>query len=333
MRRSVLVPIAVTTCLAGALAACTSEQQSSPPPTLTSTTTTSTTVADTVATTEAPVESTAIATTEATTTTTTLPPGPADASVPLLIGGAQGGWLSLGGWRSDRWEDAYDDEDQPIAPSIASGAAVSVVTLDGEQPAEVGNATEACFDGRQGVMVDPGVPAPRPPGFGYGGIAAVTPEWNLTPRPIAVTATGPDSYRELGADIFANQPVDASNGSVQQVVIADLDGDGDDEAVVSFEFVQPTIGPGTPGDFAAVFVVDTDSRTASTVLENSIDAGLPTESFQLIERFRVLGVADFNGDGRMEVAVHAWYYEGASVLLYEYDGTTLTEVLANGCGA
>ena len=40
-----------------------------------------------------------------------------------------------------------------------------------------------------------------------------------------------------------------------------------------------------------------------------------------------------NGDGRMEVAVHAWYFEGAAVLIYEYDGTSLTEVLATGCGS
>jgi hypothetical protein len=35
----------------------------------------------------------------------------------------------------------------------------------------------------------------------------------------------------------------------------------------------------------------------------------------------------------MEVAVHAWYYEGASVAIYEYDGAELTDVLVAGCGA
>jgi hypothetical protein len=47
----------------------------------------------------------------------------------------------------------------------------------------------------------------------------------------------------------------------------------------------------------------------------------------------VLDVADLNGDGRMEVLVHAWYYEGASVIVYTYDGTDFTQVLATGCGA
>jgi hypothetical protein len=57
-------------------------------------------------------------------------------------------------------------------------------------------------------------------------------------------------------------------------------------------------------------------------------------SFEVLERYRILDVADLNGDGRMEVLVHAWYYEGASVIVYTYDDDgELTEVLATGCGA
>lgn len=329
-----MVTVLAAAALAALLgAACTTVEQSTPASRPTITATTSTTVAATVATTQPPAQTTIVETTESTTTTSTLPAGPADAVVPLVIGGADGGWLSIGTWQSDHWEDAFDDDDQPIAPPLTSGDAVTIIDLDGARPAEVGAATEACFDGRQGVAISPTVSAPEPPGFGYNGIAAATPEWDLVPRPVGVTATGPDSYRELGEDIFANQPVDASNGSIQQVVIADLDADGDDEAIVSFEFAQPSTGPGAPGDFASVFVVDTDTREASTILENSIDADLPPEVFPVLERYRVLGVADFNGDSRMEVAVHAWYYEGASVLLYAYDGTSMTEVLATGCGS
>lgn len=315
------------------LAACTTERQSIPAPTLTSTTSTSTTVADTVATTETPVETTEVAATVEPTMATTLPSGPAEVLVPLLIGGDEDGWLDLGQWQSDRWQEAFTDEGDPISIGFGAGTPVSVVNLDGERKGEAGDTVEACFDGRTGPQLDLAIPAPEPPGFGYGAIAAGNTDWPLVPRPVAVMATGPESYQALGESIFDQQPVDASSGSVEQVVVADLDGDGDSEALVVFEFIQPSAGPGSPGDFAALFVVDTDTREASTMLENSIDVDLAPDTFPLIERFRVLGVADFNGDGRMEIAVHAWYYEGASVLLYEYDGTSMTEVLANGCGS
>lgn len=30
--------------------------------------------------------------------------------------------------------------------------------------------------------------------------------------------------------------------------------------------------------------------------------------------------------------MHTWFVDGASVIVYTYDGTTLTEVLTAGCG-
>ncbi len=69
------------------------------------------------------------------------------------------------------------------------------------------------------------------------------------------------------------------------------------------------------------------------MLQSFVDQDLGRDQFPLIERFRVIDVADYNGDGTMEVAVHAWYYEGSSVIVFEYDGTELTEVLSAGCGA
>lgn len=314
------------------VAACTSEESSTPAPTLTSTTSTSTTT-----TTVAPTTTSAPTTVEETTTTaaptTTLPSGPADAQVPLLIGGQGGGWLYLGAWQFDAWSPAFDDDDEPITPSIGPGTAVTVTNLGIDSPSVLGEFTEACFDGREGPTVDVTVAAPTPPGFGYGAIALPTPAWTLTPRPVALTATGPPAYQAIGEAAFAGDPVDATLGAVRQVVIADLDGDGDDEAITVFEHVEPDTIVGAPGDFSAVLLVDTATREASTVEQAFVDQDVDPELFPVITRFRVIDVADYNGDARMEVAVHAWYYEGSSVIVYEYDGTELVEVLATGCGA
>lgn len=313
--------------------ACTTEQQSNPAPPLTTTTTTTTTIPATTTTT-APAPST---TAETTTTpaVTTLPAGPADALVPLLIGGADaGGWLFLGAWQQDRWQKATDPSGKPIRLGVEAGAAFTVTNLDGETPAVLGENVEACFDGRVGPKLDATVQAPDPPGFGYGAIALLTPSWPITPRPVAVSTSAPASYQTLGEAAFAGDPVDATQGSIEQLVVTDLDGDGDDEALVAFEFIQPSAGPGAPGDLAALLLVDTTTRASSTI-ESSFIAR-PTANAaptSIIERFRVLGVADLNGDGRMEVVVHVWYDEGSSVIVYTYDGTKFTEVLAEGCGA
>ncbi len=311
--------------------ACTTEQTSDPGPTLTTTTSTTTTSTSTT-TTLAPTTSTSIDST--TTAPTTLPSGPADALVPLLIGGAEStGWLFLGAWQQDRWQTATDPAGNPIRPGIEAGTRFVISNLDGETRAVLGENTEACFDGRVGPSIDVDVAPPDPPGFGYNAVAVLEERWPLKPRPVAVTSVSPDTYRALGEAAFAGESVDATKGDIEQLVVTDLDGDGDDEALASFEFIQPSAGPGAAGDLAALLVIDVTTRAAETVLLSAVDqeADSPAEFF--IERYRVLDIADLNGDGRMEVLVHAWYYEGAGVLVYTYDGRTLTEVLATGCGA
>jgi hypothetical protein len=310
--------------------ACTTEQTSDPGPTLTTTSSTSTTSTSTT-TTVAPTTSTSVDST--TTAPTTLPSGPANALVPLLIGGAEStGWLFLGAWQQDRWQAATDPAGNPIRPGIEAGTGFIVSNLDGETRAVLGESTEACFDGRVGPSIDVSVTQPDPPGFGYNAVAVLEQPWPLKPRPVAVTSVSPDAYRALGEAAFTGESVDATKGDIEQLVVADLDGDGDDEALAAFEFIQPSVGPGAAGDLASLLVIDVTTRAADTVLLSAIDQGADVPS-EIIERYRVLDVADLNGDGRMEVLVHAWYYEGAGVLVYTYDGTTLTEVLSTGCGA
>jgi hypothetical protein len=323
--------LAVAVSMTLVVAACTTEEQSSPQPTLTSTTSTTTTT-----TTPPTTTSTTTTTTEPPESTTTVPSGPADALVPLLVGGSdQGGWLFLGAWQQDRWQEATDPADNPIRPGIEAGAPFVVSNLSRETAVTLGDNTEACFDGRVGPAIDVDLAPPDPPGFGYSAVAVLQQPWPLKPRPVAVSSTAPDAYRALGEAAFEDEAVDATAGAVEQLVVTDLDGDGDDEALVSFEFVQPSAGPGAPGDLAALLAIDATTRDTETVLLSAIpeDAGDDEGSFDIIERYRILDVADLNGDGRMEVLVHAWYYEGAAVIVYTYDDGALTEVLATGCGA
>jgi len=326
--------LAVAVSIALLVAACTTEEQSSPQPTLTSTTSTTTTSTTTTA---PPPESTTTTTAPPESTTTAVPTGPADALVPLLIGGSSGGgWLFLGAWQQDRWQEATDPSGNPIRPGIEAGTPFVVSNLSGETPVTLGENTEACFDGRVGPAIDVELAPPDPPGFGYSAVAVFQQPWALKPRPVAVSSTAPEAYRALGEAAFEDEAVDATAGAVEQLVVTDLDGDGDDEALVSFEFVQPSAGPGAPGDLAALLVIDATTREADTVLLSAVpdDAGDGDDgSFEIIERYRVMEVADLNGDGRMEVLVHAWYYEGAAVIVYTYDDGELTEVLATGCGA
>ena len=311
------------------VAACTTEEQSTPGPTLTSTTSTSTTSTTTTSTTIAPTTTAA----PETTSTTTPPSGPADALIPLFVGGSDTpGWLFLGAWQQDRWQESTDPSGNPIRPGVEAGTEFTVSNLDDESAVVLGGNAEACADGRVGPAIDLEVAPPDPPGFGYSAVAVLQQPWPLKPRPVAVTATAPDAYRALGVAAFTGEAVDASPGTIEQLVVADIDGDGDDEALAAFEFVQPGAGPGALGDLAALLLVDVATRAAGTVQLSAVGEDLVEDGpASIIERYRILDVADLNGDGRMEVLVHAWSSEGAAVIVYTYDGSELTEVLFTGC--
>jgi len=236
-------------------------------------------------------------------------------------------------WNVDEWRSATGDDGDPIDTDLTGGGANPLFAVNAlgrpETTARLGPNVEVCPDGRRGPTVDVEIEVPEPPGFGYAAIAVPAADRIRKPRPIAVVTGGAAVYQDLGEAAVDGQaavdgePVDGSLGSVEQTVVTDLDGDGDDEALVVFEHVPDDAAP---GGFSALLLVDTSTRASTTVARS------------LTERFRVLDVLDLNGDARMEVVVHVWDDDAgdgaASVVVYEHDGTDgLTEVLANGCGA
>ncbi|MEM9516857.1 MAG: hypothetical protein AAGA42_18565 [Actinomycetota bacterium] len=325
-----------------ALAACATSQESDPGTTLTSTTstsstsTTSTTIAAT--TTEAPATTAAETTTTAAPTTeapaSTLPPGPTGDVFALYLGDSSGALTPLGTWDGGDWAAASDDEALPDA-----GREFTISRLSGAVDGTVDGSVEVCFDGRIGPTVSPDAGPAVPPEAGYNGVALPPPGWSLQPRRVADLDDDIPGYQELGEAAFDSADVDAAAGAIEQLVVADLDGDGNTEALVVFERVQeaesgtPEATLGSPGDFSGVLLVDTASRASTTVLSSVVLADDDEISIEFLEQYRILDVADYNGDGRMEIAVSAWYYEGAGVAVFAFDDGELNEVLATGCGA
>lgn len=327
-----LLPLAA---LAIAGAACTQQESVAPAPS--ATTAPSTTVAPTTAppaVTEPPA-SEAPAATEATTTstappTTTPPPSgvPTSSSTQYFGGGDADGWMYLGRWTGNEWASAFTPDGAPRQPAIsADDVLIHEVDLD---PIEgtVGSTAEACPDGRTGPIISPNARAPEDPGFGYRSIA-FDADWPTQPRPIALVDATIDAYTSAGIAAFDDTDVDASAGAIDQLVVTDLDGDGDTESLVAF---------GGDG-FSALLLIDADSGSALTVARDTAPVAAPTTGATTdppapgsFERHRTLAVADLNGDGLMEFVAHTWESESdTTVIVYEYDGTEVTAVLTTGC--
>ncbi|MEL6892530.1 MAG: hypothetical protein AAFP84_13090 [Actinomycetota bacterium] len=329
------------------VASCSASEDATPSPAPTggaSTTTVapSTTAATTtIATTTTEVATTVPSTTAAPTTTAApVPTGdPTDVSTPVFAGSSGDAWLYLGRWTGSAWEAAFDDAGAPVPADVAEGSEVTIAEL-GQNPVSgtIGADGVACeigfADPVGGPVISPNAGAPDEPGFGYRAVA-LPADWDVHPRAAVSIDDTIQAYADAGVAAFAGDAVETQAGEVDHTVVADLDGDGDTEVLVVFghenEPVEGQLRP--PGGFSALLLIDADSQAAASVTKSFTpltDDGEPT---QILENYRVLDVVDLNGDGISEVVVHGWYFEGAGVGVYSYDGSTLTEVLSAGCGA
>ena len=261
---------------------------------------------------------------------------PTSTSTQFYAGGDPDGWLYLGRWTGNSWEGALDENQQPREPAIdANDVLIHELDVDTIM-GTVGGSAEACPGGRSGPVISPNARAPEEPGFGYRSIAFAA-DWSTTPRPIALVVADVAKYTAAGVAAFDGTGIDASTGAIRQIVVTDLDGDGDSESLVAFD------GSG----FSALLLIDADTGTSITVSRDFIAPVAPTTTptgsapaapaepvpapDTSAQTYRTLAVADLNGDGLMEFVVHAWEGSGAQVIVDSYDGTQVSAVLTAGC--
>lgn len=291
-----------------------------------------TTEPETSTTTDTTVATTTIPETTAPTTTTPPPSGaPSSTATQFFAGGDPDGWLYVGRWTGDGWEGALDADGGPRNP--AADAADVIIHEIGIDPIDgsVGATIELCSGERSGPVISPNARAPEVPGFGYRSMAFAA-DWDTEPRRIAVVDADIESYTAAGVASFEGTDVDASTGSVDQIVVSDLDGDGDSESLVAFG----------GDDFSSLLLIDADSGAATTVARDFLPVAAPapgattpptTAPAAPVERFRVLAVADLNGDGLAEFVTHAWNDadEVTEVIVNTYDGSEVDSVLTASC--
>ncbi|MEM9747250.1 MAG: hypothetical protein AAF945_11205 [Actinomycetota bacterium] len=353
-RRPLLPSLIVTAGLC--VAACATEESaggptdaasSLPPTDATTTTQAPTTVATTLPPTTVAPSTSAAPDTSAPPSTTPPPTGdPVDSSVTLFVGAdaESGAWLYAGRWTGSDWEQAVDDEGETVGVELDAGAEIAISRLGADTVAgAVQSFAESCGDGRQGPVLTPSVDAPATPGFGFGAIA-LRADWPLQPRRVALVDGQVDSLVAAGRSIFGGRGVDDAAGSLDQAVVADLDGDGDTEAIVVFgNGNDDGIGPG----YSGVALVDVDTgQVIELVSDLAIQPPPPTTDVPVdtatettttvppvvtFTSYRVLDVLDLNGDGLMEVVLRNWSPTRRGVAVITVDGSTVATALVAAC--
>lgn len=151
---------------------------------------------------------------------------------------------------------------------------------------------------------------------GHGHTVAIWPEpWSERLFEIEPgDALEPQTRGYIEARVYSELGPTAGPLEIEQIVNLDVDGDGDEEPIVS------------------VFVASSDDMTtyrysALVLVDDGEVRELRRSEWEL---FQLVGASDLDGDGQLELVTFESYYEGSAYIFWTLDGRILGEV---GCGA
>lgn len=168
------------------------------------------------------------------------------------------------------------------------------------------------------------------------GAIALSAGWNALPRKPRIADVTQPVYVQAAREFLTQHGLQRAAVKITQVLRVDLDGDGEEEVLISAtnylskEGGVPSSAPG--GSYSFVLL----RRVVAGKVKTQLVAGefYPTrKEFNAPNRYSVLAVLDLDGDGKMEVIVDSAYYEGEATTVYRCTPDKIEELVSTGCGA
>lgn len=255
--------------------------------------------------------------------------------LPAETGTGSPGPELLGAWTAGAWLDAPRTASrlrggEVYRPLLPSGPGAPV---RGGQAAPFGDPCDVAFR----VKV---TPAAAPTTFRL----FTSGNLNAWPRRVVSLPTTNAAYREIVRGELVKRGLRSPRVRLLGLTRADLDGNGSQEVIVeaaSFAGRTGLFPPpvGQAGDYSLMLLRQVvNGRVVTTVLGEHVAPRTPWDPgsdvpMPMATLFRLAGVADLNGDGRMEIVSFGSYYEGYALDVSEWTpGGGLKTRLEGGCG-
>lgn len=167
-------------------------------------------------------------------------------------------------------------------------------------------------------------------------LMALSASWNALPRKPRSADVTQQVYVETVREFLKQRGLANAKIKISQILRIDLDGDGEDEVLISatdYGTAAGEVPSNSPGNSYSVVLL---RRVVAGKVKTQLVAGEfypKPKQFSAPNRYRVLCVLDLDGDGKMEVIVDSQYYEGGATTIYRCTPSKVEELLTTGCGA
>ena len=144
-----------------------------------------------------------------------------------------------------------------------------------------------------------------------------TAKWNPVPRIPKLIDLNNATYKTIIANYLKKKGIAKTTIKLTEAFRVDLEGDGIEEVVLAATYYKKGLDASAAGgDYSLVLVRKAVGKVVTVHLLQGdfilkrIDFGAPTEH-------HISAIADLNGDGKMEVVLYGFYYEGDFASAYE----------------
>ncbi len=166
------------------------------------------------------------------------------------------------------------------------------------------------------------------------GEVAFSASWNPLPRkPKSADANQKqhvDAVREFLREHGFRDPI----VHISRIVSVDLDGDGQDEFVISathYKTGDEIPDESAPNTYSFVMIERmVEGKTKTELVDGEFYPEAKPDSAP--NKFEIAALLDLNGDGKIDTVLRSAYYEGEEISVYEYRSSGVKKVLSVGCG-
>ena len=176
------------------------------------------------------------------------------------------------------------------------------------------------------------------------GLIAIAAPWNALPRKPKSIDTTQKAYVDAVRDFLKTKGIEQPKVKIDNILRVDLDGDGEDEVLISAtnylskDDHVPMRSPAASYSMVLLRRVVAGKVKTQLIVGEFYPTAYPKAAqeegrFNAPNAYKVIATLDLDGDGKMEIIVGSSYYEGEAITIYRCDPKKLEALLSVSCGA